>query len=126
MIQIRCPTKSATTIRSVDFSSAHDIVAGLHAMALGEPDDRVLASGELHSLEDLCQVAFSAVGLDWRAHVTSTKPAGERPALIGRYSELSDRRIAIAGDSMARESTGCAEWAPSGGIAENRVESRSR
>ncbi|MEO8842368.1 MAG: GDP-mannose 4,6-dehydratase [Kofleriaceae bacterium] len=80
----------------VDFSSAHDIVAGLHAMALGEPDDRVLASGELHSLEDLCQVAFSAVGLDWRAHVTSTKPPGERPALVGDPSraerELGWRR----------------------------------
>jgi GDPmannose 4,6-dehydratase len=68
----------------VDFSSARDVVAALAVMASADrPDDRVVASGQLHSLEELCSVAFTAVGLDWRAHVRSTKPAGERPALVG-------------------------------------------
>jgi GDPmannose 4,6-dehydratase len=66
-----------------DFSSARDVVEALHAMALAEPADRVLASGELHSVEDVCRIAFAEVGLDWREHVSSTQPPGERPALVG-------------------------------------------
>jgi GDPmannose 4,6-dehydratase len=66
-----------------DFSSARDIVEGLHAMALGSPGDHVLASGQLHELAELCDVAFTAVGLDWRAHVRTVTPPGERPALVG-------------------------------------------
>jgi GDPmannose 4,6-dehydratase len=68
----------------VDFSSAHDIVRGLHAMALADaPQDLVLASGRLRSIAELCDVAFTAIGHDARAHVSSTQPAGERPALVG-------------------------------------------
>ncbi len=67
-----------------DFSSARDIVEGLHAMALArEPADLVLASGELHTIAELCEVAFASVGLDWRAYVRSASPSGERPALLG-------------------------------------------
>jgi GDPmannose 4,6-dehydratase len=66
-----------------DFSSARDIVEGLHAMALGAPGDYVLASGQLCELGALCEIAFSLVKLDWRDHVRSSKPPGERPALVG-------------------------------------------
>jgi GDPmannose 4,6-dehydratase len=67
-----------------DFSSSRDVVEGLHLMATAaQPDDRVLASGTLHSVEDLCRAAFEAVGIDWREHVRSAVPAGERPALVG-------------------------------------------
>jgi len=34
-----------------------------------EPDDYVVATGEMHSVRELCQLAFGAVGLDWEAHV---------------------------------------------------------
>jgi GDPmannose 4,6-dehydratase len=66
-----------------DFSSARDIAEGLHAMALGSPGDYVLASGRLCELGELCEIAFSLVNLDWRDHVRSSKPPGERPALVG-------------------------------------------
>jgi GDPmannose 4,6-dehydratase len=33
------------------------------------PDDYVIATGESHSVRELLDVAFGAVGLDWRAHV---------------------------------------------------------
>ena len=33
------------------------------------PDDFVLATGETHSVRDLCEEAFSRVGLDYREHV---------------------------------------------------------
>ncbi len=73
----------------VDFSSAIDVVAGMHVMATSTtPVDCVIASGELHSIEDLCRVAFSAAGLDYREHVRSTRPAGPRPALVGDASRL--------------------------------------
>jgi GDPmannose 4,6-dehydratase len=66
-----------------DFSSARDIVEGLHAMASGPPGEYVLASGELCELGELCAIAFAAVGLDWREYVRSNKPPGERPSLVG-------------------------------------------
>lgn len=34
-----------------------------------DPDDYVLATGEWHSVAELCDAAFSAVGLDWENHV---------------------------------------------------------
>lgn len=34
-----------------------------------DPDDYVIATGETHSVRELCQIAFSHVGLDWEEHV---------------------------------------------------------
>jgi GDPmannose 4,6-dehydratase len=34
-----------------------------------EPGDYVVASGQTHSVRDLCEAAFGHVGLDWRQHV---------------------------------------------------------
>jgi len=34
-----------------------------------EPDDYVVATGEMHSVRELCEVAFGMVGRDWQAHV---------------------------------------------------------
>jgi GDPmannose 4,6-dehydratase len=74
----------------VDFSSARDVVAGLHVMAAtATPVDCVVASGQLHSIEDICRVAFSAVGLDYRDYVRSQRPPGPRSALVGDPSRLS-------------------------------------
>jgi GDPmannose 4,6-dehydratase len=33
------------------------------------PDDYVIATGEMHSVRELCEVAFGLVGLDWEKHV---------------------------------------------------------
>jgi GDPmannose 4,6-dehydratase len=33
------------------------------------PDDFVIASGETHSVRDLCEVAFAQVGLNYEDHV---------------------------------------------------------
>ena len=30
-----------------------------------EPDDYVVATGEMHTVRELCEVAFGLVGLDW-------------------------------------------------------------
>jgi GDPmannose 4,6-dehydratase len=34
-----------------------------------DPDDYVIATGEMHSVRELCEVAFGLVGLDWERHV---------------------------------------------------------
>ena len=34
-----------------------------------EPQDFVIATGRTHSVRELCETAFGAVGLDWREHV---------------------------------------------------------
>jgi GDPmannose 4,6-dehydratase len=34
-----------------------------------EPDDFVVATGQTHSVRELCEIAFSHVGLDWQEHV---------------------------------------------------------
>ena len=34
-----------------------------------QPDDYVIATGETHSVRELCEVAFGLVGLDWERYV---------------------------------------------------------
>jgi GDPmannose 4,6-dehydratase len=34
-----------------------------------EPDDYVIATGEMHSVRELCEAAFSLVGMDWERYV---------------------------------------------------------
>jgi GDPmannose 4,6-dehydratase len=34
-----------------------------------DPDDYVIATGEMHTVRELCEVAFGLVGLDWQQHV---------------------------------------------------------
>ena len=46
-----------------------------------EPDDFVIATGQTHSVRELCEVAFSAAGLDWQDHV-KIDPAFLRPAEV--------------------------------------------
>jgi GDPmannose 4,6-dehydratase len=54
-----------------DWGWAPDFMRALPLVAAVEPDDFVLATGESHSVAELCEAAFSAVGLDWREHVIS-------------------------------------------------------
>jgi GDPmannose 4,6-dehydratase len=67
----------------VDWCSATDVVRALHLMATASvANDYVIASGTLHSVEDLLEIAFSHCGLDWRQH-TKVQAAREEPALCG-------------------------------------------
>jgi GDPmannose 4,6-dehydratase len=45
------------------------------------PDDYVIATGESHSVEEFCEVAFSHVDLDWRRYVL-VDPGYYRPAEV--------------------------------------------
>ncbi|MBP7677261.1 MAG: GDP-mannose 4,6-dehydratase [Thermoanaerobaculia bacterium] len=53
-----------------DWGYAPDYVDGMRAiLGAASPDDYVLATGESHSVGELCELAFREAGLDWRDHV---------------------------------------------------------
>jgi GDPmannose 4,6-dehydratase len=53
-----------------------------------EPDDYVIATSEMHSVRDFCDLAFSLVSLDYNDYVI-TDPSYKRPAEV----------LALCGDS---------------------------
>lgn len=54
----------------VDWGYAPDYVdAMFRILQLPEAGDFVVASGEMHTVREFAQAAFSALGLDWRRHV---------------------------------------------------------
>lgn len=66
-----------------DWGWAPDYVEAMWRMLQqDEPADFVIATGELHSLEQFVETAFSIVRLDWRDHVI-VDPALLRPIDIG-------------------------------------------
>jgi len=70
-----------------DWGFAGDYVEAMWLMLQQPtPDDFVIATGETHSVRELCEVAFARVGLDWEKHVvvdqTHVRPA-EVDRLIG-------------------------------------------
>jgi GDPmannose 4,6-dehydratase len=65
-----------------DWGYAKDYVEAMWLMLQHkEPDDFVVATGETHSVEELVQVSFDRVGLDWRKHV-DTDPIFCRPSEV--------------------------------------------
>ena len=53
-----------------DWGFAGDYVKAMWLMLQqDQPDDFVVATGETHSVRELCQVAFAHAGLDWEDHV---------------------------------------------------------
>jgi len=83
-----------------DWGYAPDFVEAAWLMLQQDtPDDYVVATGQLHSIQDLLEVAFSYVGLDWRDHVI------QDPDLI-RPAEVD---LLLGDASKAREKLG---WTP--------------
>jgi len=84
-----------------DWGYAVDTVRGMRAIAeVDRADEYVLATGESHSVEGFCRIAFAHVGLDWSDHVVVD------PRLV-RLTEIHETR----GDaSRARNELG---WRPS-------------
>jgi GDPmannose 4,6-dehydratase len=56
-----------------DWGYAPDYVRAMHAILNHDkPEDFVVATGVLHSVADICAVAFSHLGLEWRDHVETS------------------------------------------------------
>lgn len=73
----RIATNKATELRlgnldaKRDWGFAGDYVEAMWLMLQQDtPDDYVIATGETHSVQELCEIAFSRAGLDWKKHVT--------------------------------------------------------
>ncbi|MCS7062168.1 MAG: GDP-mannose 4,6-dehydratase, partial [Anaerolineae bacterium] len=65
-----------------DWGFAGDYVRGMWLMLQqDQPDDYVLATGETHSVRELCETAFGYLGLDWQCHV-EIDPKHYRPAEV--------------------------------------------
>lgn len=63
-----------------DWGYAGDYVKAMWLMLQqDEPEDYVVATGKTHSVRELCELAFSYLGLDWRDHVV-VDPKFLRPA----------------------------------------------
>jgi len=65
-----------------DWGYAADYVRAMWLMMQRDtPEDFVIATGETHSVRELCEVAFSAAGLNWENHVV-VDSAFLRPAEV--------------------------------------------
>ena len=74
-----------------DWGYAKDYVEAMHLMLQQDkPDDFVVATGETHTVEEFCKVAFDCVGLDYKKYIY-IDPRFNRPAevdlLIGDCSK---------------------------------------
>ena len=57
-----------------DWGFAGDYVQAMWAMLQqDEPDDYVVATGETHSVRELCEVAFARAGLNYEDHVADRR-----------------------------------------------------
>jgi len=73
-----------------DWSFAGDFVNGMWLMMqYNKPDDYILASGELHSIADLCKIAFSYVGLDYRDYIMQDARYLRSPEKFDRVGDPS-------------------------------------
>jgi GDPmannose 4,6-dehydratase len=93
--RIKCGLASELRLGNLDakrdWGHAKDYVRAMHMMLQQPaPDDYVVATGESHSVRELCELAFSEAGLDWRDYVkidqTVYRPA-EVDLLIGDASK---------------------------------------
>jgi len=89
-----------------DWGFAGDYVDAMWRMLQPpRPADYVIGTGEMHSVRELCELAFAHVGLDWQKYVT-VDPRFVRPAEVDTLQ---------ADASQARREL---EWAPRTSFAE--------
>jgi GDPmannose 4,6-dehydratase len=92
-----------------DWGFAGDYVRAMWRMLQEDrPDDYVIATGVTHSVREVCEVAFGALGLDWRKHVRADerflRPADVQ-ALVGDASKARaklDWRPAVRFEELIR------------------------
>ena len=69
------PTALITGVGGQDGSYLSEFLLGKGYRVVGTvPDDYVLATGETHSVRDLCEEAFTYAGLDYSEHTQVEPP----------------------------------------------------
>jgi GDPmannose 4,6-dehydratase len=90
-----------------DWGAAVDYVRAMQAMlSLPEPGDFVVATGQLHSVKDFAQVAFSALGMEYEKYIREKSDLVQRPV----------RKVPLVGD--ASKLTAATGWLPQIGFEE--------
>jgi GDPmannose 4,6-dehydratase len=89
-----------------DWGDARDYVRGMWlAMQQPKAEDYLFATGELHTVRDVVETAFNAVGLDWRNHVKQDprfmRP--EEPARLVGNAAKAERNLGWQRTSNFRE-----------------------
>lgn len=92
-----------------DWGFAGDFVRAMWLMMQHDtPDDFVVATGEMHTVAEFCEIAFSHAGLDWEKYV-KVDPALYRPAEVDALQGDSTKARQILGwtpevsfDTLAR------------------------
>src|SRR5205085_5757308 len=77
-----------------DWGYAPDYVEAMWLMLQQEqPDDFVVATGESHTVQELVELAFAHVGLDWREHVRVDEALqrGQSATLVGDATKARER-----------------------------------
>lgn len=83
-----------------DWGYAPDYVRAMWLMLQQErPGDYVIGTGEMHTVREFCELAFAAVGLEWRDFV----------AVDPRYYRPAEVDVLLADASLARQALG---WEP--------------
>jgi GDPmannose 4,6-dehydratase len=75
----------------VDWGYAPDCVdAMIRILRLPQPDDFIIATGESHSVREFVELAFAALGLDWKSHVVENPSllGSPKPPLVGNPNKL--------------------------------------
>jgi GDPmannose 4,6-dehydratase len=89
-----------------DWGYAGDYVEAMWMMLQEEePDDYVIATGETHTVQALCEAAFGYLGLDWREYVVCD----------AQYFRPAEVDLLVGDASKARERLG---WEPTIGFEE--------
>ena len=89
-----------------DWGHAKDYVRAIHLMLQQpEPGDYVIASGESHSVREICEIAFDEVGLDYRDYVVGDD----------RFFRPAEVDELVGDSSLARR---LLQWEPSYTFAE--------
>jgi GDPmannose 4,6-dehydratase len=89
-----------------DWGYAPDYVEAMRLLlARPEPRDYVIASGEAHTVAEVCAAAFAHVGRDWRAHVKVDDRFKRTPEAVERVGDAARARAELG-------------WAPTLGFAQ--------
>jgi GDPmannose 4,6-dehydratase len=89
-----------------DWGFAGDYVRAMWLMLQQDvPDDFVVATGETHSVRELCEIAFARAGLDWQQHVVVDE----------RFFRPAEVDLLVGSPARAAEKLG---WTPTVGFAE--------
>ena len=100
---------SATSTPAATGQRADYVEAMWRMLQLDEPGDFVVASGETHSIRELCEVAFSHAGLDWEQYVVQD-PQFYRPAEVDLLIGDAARLRSWAGSPGRASRTWCGPW----------------